>query len=375
MTATHNRSGSTSHRLPNKFLVAGLIAVIVGLFAHLSGVTASPASAEQQVKTAWHNANLAESFDFATDLAQTTYPAPALSNVGRSSRTDSMRIEGKVDRPSETIRMSLWSGNGHVLNAGDALELRVVRGAAEGRVSGGDWQAMDNVTNAFAPSGDMLGFLAGARNITRQTVTSSGGQLPTVYTFDIDGPALAEHLRVQLEDQLAAKGELPAGVHLDTPGVYYGAVGSGEVWLTTDGYPTRMTLSLDLPEQANGERVTVHFTSQLSAFQPKHTLASTSNPLAAGVQSVVATLAAAFTPQVNQSLVFSFAFVALCVWLLIRYGRSRRVYAVVAVIDDHRYGLLAVVASRSGVCLCPETKRSRRATGGRAQQPDRSGRP
>jgi hypothetical protein len=268
-------------------------------------------------------------------MAQTTYPAPSLTNVGRSSRTDSMRIEGNVDRPSETILMSLWDGNGSLLNPGDALELRVVRGLAEGRVSGNDWQTMDNVADAFAPSGDMLGFLAGATNITRKSDASVNDvavsrDLPIVYTFDLNGPALAEHLRIQLEDQLAAKGELPSGVRLDTPNVYYGAIGSGEIWLTSAGYPTRLTLTMDLPEQENGERITVHFTSRLNGFQSNRVASLKPDPFMAGLLSITDSIAATFTPQVTLSFVLSFGFVAVGVWVLIRFRRSRRLYRFVA---------------------------------------------
>jgi hypothetical protein len=322
------------HRTHRHFkIVALLVSVSLGLLIHFVRETAASVdSPKLQVQTAWRNANLADSFNFATDLAQTTYPAPSLTNVGRSSRTESMHIEGNVDRPSETILMSLWSGTGTVLNAGAALELRVVRGAAAGRVGNEDWQSIDNVADAFAPSGDMLGFLAGATNIQRQgDATHAPVSLqPIVYTFDMDGPALAEHLRAQLEDQLAAKGELPAGVHLDTPSVYYGAVGSGEIWVTSDGYPTRLTLALDLPEQDNGERVTVHFTSQLNAFKSNRVTALTPNPFMAGLLSVVDSIEATFTPNFTLSFIFSFGLIVACVWLLIRLRRSRQLYRAVA---------------------------------------------
>ena len=126
---------------------------LVALTAVLLLVCALPASsnlsAESQVQAAWRNANSADSFHFATDLAQTTYPAPALTNVGRSSRTDSMHIEGTFDRPNQTMLMSLWNGGGSVLNAQDALELRVVGDVAEGRVSGGEWEKVDQTTIRF----------------------------------------------------------------------------------------------------------------------------------------------------------------------------------------------------------------------------------
>ena len=99
--------------------VIGLVALLAVLL--LAGtrpaLDAASLSAEAQVQAAWRTANSADSFHFATDLAQTTYPAPALTNVGRSSRTEEMRIEGAFDRPNETMSMRLLQGGGSVINA------------------------------------------------------------------------------------------------------------------------------------------------------------------------------------------------------------------------------------------------------------------
>lgn len=111
----------TIRRPSNKLLVVSVIAIIAGLFAHLTGVSASGVlSPARDIQTAWRNASLADSFAFNTDVTQTTYPALAISNVGQSSRTEAMHIEGDLDRSESDDVDESWNGGGHVLNTQDA---------------------------------------------------------------------------------------------------------------------------------------------------------------------------------------------------------------------------------------------------------------
>jgi hypothetical protein len=126
--------------------------IVVGLFWLLP--TGAEPGPEQELRAAWSAASAADSFDFETNLEQTTYPAPSLANVGRSSRTDSLRVSGAMDRPAREMRMTL--AKDALAGPGQALEMRVRDGVAEGRVSGGAWQRVDDASNAFAPGGDML---------------------------------------------------------------------------------------------------------------------------------------------------------------------------------------------------------------------------
>ena len=155
-----------NRRFPWMLLVA-VIVLIAGLMLAPVANSLSAPSPEHNIQAVWRNASLADSFAFNTDVTQTTYPALSISNVGQSSRTEAMHIEGNLDRPNQTMLMSLWNGGGNVLSTQDALELRVKGTKTEGRVSGGEWQPMDNSIDAFAPSGDPLSFLSATRNVAQ----------------------------------------------------------------------------------------------------------------------------------------------------------------------------------------------------------------
>ncbi len=321
------------------------------------------------MKAAWRNATESETFRFATDLAQTTYPALALTNVGRSSRTETMRMEGSYDRPQKLILMNLWSGGGNVLNPQDALELRVQGDQAEGRVTGGDWQPVDNVADAFAPSGDFLGFLAGARNIRRQTATgvipvAANGAALTAYAFDLDGPALAEHMRQQLEEQLAAKGELPPGVSLGTPEMFWGATGGGEIWLTAAGYPTQLSVQMSLPEQENGERSEVRFTTTFADFRAKEVLAAA--PAWPGASFVMAIGAGLSDFARSPQNLLAIGFTAFMLFIL-QHRNRRRVYTGLTFILIFSMTVVPLIQAEQTFAFS-ETQRARQTEAEAARQ-------
>ena len=83
---------------------------------------------------------------------QTTYPAPALVNVGRSSRQDTLHIEGQTNLPARTLQMTLWKDGGSLLNPSDGVEMRIVGDQAYGRSVGSEWQEIDDFSGTFAPA-------------------------------------------------------------------------------------------------------------------------------------------------------------------------------------------------------------------------------
>ncbi len=60
-----------------------------------------------------------------------TYPALSLANVGRSSKVDTLRVEGRINRADQSMQLRL--SNASTANAADALEIRIHDGVAEGR--------------------------------------------------------------------------------------------------------------------------------------------------------------------------------------------------------------------------------------------------
>ncbi len=114
----------------------------------------SVSSPEHELQAAWRRAQEAGAYHFATEIVQTTYPAPTLSNVGRSSRQETIYLEGQTDLFSHELFMTLWQG-GNLLNQRDGVEVRVEDEQAYGRTIGGTWQEMDNFSDAFAPADDL----------------------------------------------------------------------------------------------------------------------------------------------------------------------------------------------------------------------------
>ncbi|MEA3395909.1 MAG: hypothetical protein U9R05_00410 [Chloroflexota bacterium] len=147
-------------------LAASVALLLLGtaLAPHASQA-ALPLSPEQTVQRAWRLAQESGAYHFSTEIVQTTYPAPALVNVGRSSRQDTLHIEGQTNLPARTLQMTLWKDGGSLLNPSDGVEMRIVGDQAYGRSVGSEWQEIDDFSGTFAPDNDLLAYLAGAKNV------------------------------------------------------------------------------------------------------------------------------------------------------------------------------------------------------------------
>ena len=210
----------------------------------LAALTSPAPAPEQMVQRAWQRAQELGIYHFASEIVQTTYPAPAIANFGRTSRQEMLHLEGDMDLPAHAIGMSLWK-DGNVLNPRDGLEVRI----------GGTWQEMDDFSDAFAPGGDLMAYLAGAKNVKRENMDSGSTFDVSRFTFDLDGPSFALYLRDQLEAYLRERGELPLNLRLESSRVYRETTGHGEIWLDDQGLPARLVVHLAYPAQENGERV------------------------------------------------------------------------------------------------------------------------
>lgn len=316
--------------------------------AELAASASAALPPEHQVQVAWQRAQQAGAYRFASRVVQTTHPAPAIARVGQGSRVETVYLEGDADLAAQALALHLWQGAGSVSNLQDGLELRLEGDRAYGRAAGGEWQEIDNFAGVFAPNNDLLAYLAGVKNVRR--VSESADQRiegsstvdyaarSTQYVFDLDGPAFADYIRAQLEDYLRRTGELPAGLELDTPDSLRRAVGNGQVWIDDVSLPVRLTMHIEYPQQANGERVAVDIQTDFSNF-PRAMLAQT-DPL--DPPEGVAALAWAarnlvqplrdlrnWTPWASQAGV-GLAVLALLAGMII-YRRSRRVYAAVVI--------------------------------------------
>jgi hypothetical protein len=152
------------------------------------------------MQAAWQRAQQAGSYRFTTRIVQTTHPAPTIANVGKSSRVETIFLKGEADLPAQTLLMRLWSDGGRVTSASDGVEVRVEGDHAYGRPIGGEWQEMDNFASSFAPGNDLTAYLVGARNVQEIGTLSlpfdtHDSSLVTHYSFTLDGPAFAAHIR------------------------------------------------------------------------------------------------------------------------------------------------------------------------------------
>ncbi|MEM7032316.1 MAG: LamG-like jellyroll fold domain-containing protein, partial [Chloroflexota bacterium] len=255
-------------RLTLLAFILTIISLVVSFMPRARVMQAFAPSAEQIVKQAWEDAQESGAYEFATELVQTTYPAPRLDNVGRSSYDEILYVEGQANWHDQQLQMTLWQ-DGNVLNRDQAIDLRVEGTEAFGRVGDSEWEPVDNISGAFAPGQDLLAFLAGASNIQfvgAETRTTPVSISYARYSFNLDGGAFAVYMRDQFEQQLRSEGRLPAGIHLDTADIYRTMIGDGELWLDSDGLPLRLLINGEFPQQQNGQRIKLKVKTDFSNF-------------------------------------------------------------------------------------------------------------
>ncbi|MCZ7568703.1 MAG: hypothetical protein M5U01_08940 [Ardenticatenaceae bacterium] len=358
-----------------------------GVLSRLPTFPTAPSPADE-VQAAWRRAQQAGAYRFATEIVQTTYPAPRLTSVGRSSRVDTLYIEGETNLPEGTMQLVLWQDGGSRLNPRDGVEIRIEGDRAYGRtppgrpVSGGvsatpanggvseseGWREVEDFSGAFAPGQDLLAYLAGARNVKREDVKREDGA--SGFTFDVDGPAFGASLRDQLERHLREQGELPAGLTLDISREYRDVVGQGEVWLDGDGLPLRLRVHLEYPQQANGERVEAEIKTDFAGFDRAAVVSEQSagnseqSPVNSEQWAVNSGRRALFT--VHRSLFpdagLWAALLGVVVLVVVHRG-SRRVYAAVVVAVILSLGLSPALQGQQlyAFTLRQETRRAEQA--------------
>ena len=153
-------------RLRSLNLLWGILGVLI--LATLIYPTIASSDGQDGIQAAWQRAREAGSYHFAADVVQTTVPLPTVTNVGRQSKRDALRIEGQTNLPDQTMRLTLWSQGGSVLNAQSGVEVRVEGDRAFARRGAESWQEVNDFTGLFAPEGDFLAYLAAARDEVNQ---------------------------------------------------------------------------------------------------------------------------------------------------------------------------------------------------------------
>ncbi len=254
--------------VPAWLVSLGLLVMAATISLSPSVTAASTNPSMTAVQTAWENAQQSNTYTFDTRIEQTTFPLPALTNVGRQPQTDRVFLAGRRDRAQDLLEMTLWQ---HARGSDESgISVRSQDGRTFRRNAVGEWEEQDGINALFAPGGDPLTFLQTAKNIASLgTDTRNLGWLTISYEkyeFELDGIAYARVLRQQLDAQMAQFGALPAGMTLDTPDIYRKITGTGQLWLDGDGLPRRLEMTLTIPPQGNNGQAIARIVTDLSGF-------------------------------------------------------------------------------------------------------------
>ncbi|MEO6060561.1 MAG: hypothetical protein ABIQ99_01330, partial [Thermoflexales bacterium] len=229
------------------------------------------------LQDAWARTEKAGKYQFETRLAQTTLPAARITAVGQKARTQTVLAKGVSDRAKGQLELMMWDDPSVVNKPENALEVRIDGLQAYGRTSkAAEWRPLGEMSTAFAPSGDAAAFLSAAENVVflgrdrRELPTASG--VPASITYDryrftLNGEQYADTLRRQMQEQLLRSGDLPAGMKLSASDQFRRMVSVGEAWIDATGLPVRLTLDMEYPLQANGERVKTNVTTTFLGFE------------------------------------------------------------------------------------------------------------
>ncbi|MEM7334889.1 MAG: LamG-like jellyroll fold domain-containing protein, partial [Chloroflexota bacterium] len=235
-------------------------------FTTLNYLSASGSqTAEERVFAAWYKAQDIGEYTYDARIEQVSRPLPMLINVGLSSHTERILVQGQVDLDDKLLDLKMWNSGGSVLNESQAVEIQIRDGETKGRVGDSDWEEVDDISSLYIPGRDALGILYAAVNIQDAGPETRANITFTRYTFDIDGPAYAHYMRTQLEQELARKGALPHGMEIELADQFVNMSGYGEIWIDEVGLPLRQTMFMQFPP-AETEQVEATTTIDFSSW-------------------------------------------------------------------------------------------------------------
>jgi hypothetical protein len=319
--------------------------------------------ARSEIQTAWQTARSTGGYSFRADLIERAIPLAQTSNVGRTSKEYTYHLEGVTsglnafDASARKFEMSFWDNGGAVADPKTAAQFQLTNGKAMARRGDTDWEQVDDISSGFAPDGDFMAFLAGAKNIvnagseTRWGGTEPGSVPPPIsftrYTFDIDGTGFAMFVRDQLQARMRERGELPYAMNLEMPAQYEHMTGSGELWVRENGLPLRQKIIAHFPPPSaqDDSRTDYEFTVDFFDYavvekqKPFYTMTGFvdfGNSLRAiggeiaAMNSIASQSTLLAMAKTSATYIFAFALFGLLILFFAKHYRDRRVYAALA---------------------------------------------
>jgi len=235
------------------WLLAAIVVVLAAMAVPLAVmVRGGVGSAEvNPLNAAWERASAAGSYEFRSELEQTTNPSASVANVGRGAKVEQFHIEGVVGVADSQVELGVWAGGGSVVADQPDAEIRIDDKGSYQRSPGGEWEESPDAASVMAPAGDVMAYLGAARDVAEIGRATVAGRSVTKYSFTLDGSVFATMMAEQAEDLMRARGELQPGQRVNPSPFHRDTVGAGELWVGPDGLPVRQVVSLRFPEQVD----------------------------------------------------------------------------------------------------------------------------
>ncbi len=298
-----------------------IVLVLVGFMLMTRIVLANDAKADLDHTLA----NLAQfdEFNFQSNLIQTETFAARVENIGRSTETQRLTLNGDVDGANALLELTSPSGERAALKMADGVVLE--------RSADGEWLPSANSAGVMTMGGSPFTFLDTAKNVryAESSALFPDQLIPdqaniTRLAFDLDRAKFTQMLHEQMLDQLKAQGQYRAGVAYNIAEAYQQMDGQGELWIGADNFPVRQIIAAKLP-QPDGNVIDVRITTDFNDWNES----STKIPFLSEMEFLT-------LPDIQVQAVSANLAVILIGFgsatLLLLYGRSRRFYITLAAI-------------------------------------------
>lgn len=190
----------------------------------------------RQVSDAWQMAKLSGSYEFRSEVEQTTNYQPRLSNYARPSVREQFLVEGSVDESKQILHLKITNQT----NVGGDFEIKRLQGRSYVRQQGGKWvevQASQDVSQLNA-----LSYLSGMRDITLQNAENLS------YGFIFDGAQFSDYFaRMLISDKARGVAHNQEWYAVAQSEQLRAAIGDGTLQIDQDGLPRMLSISMKLP--------------------------------------------------------------------------------------------------------------------------------